>query len=236
MARNWTAYEAANAIYGENKNDIAEVGSRYPLFTRTVAMLNSEYVLDILKALPKVTARVVETGLNNMDDAKEIDTECEEMNEVVEDSDLDYSTMKSADLYKLCCDRGISSYCTKRTKAALIKILEDYDEGKYEGKTTIKNDTDSVGNKKRETKEVVDEKVAESDEQISDDWDVEEDEAKDKDPYDGKTAKELYEMCKERGIDTKPRQKANAYVELLKKADTTESESDDEDDDDDWEI
>lgn len=234
MARNWTAYEAAKAIYGENKNDIAEVGSRYPLFTRTVAMLNSEYVLDILKALPKVTARVVETGLNNMDDAKDIEPECEEMNEVVEDSDLDYSTMKSTELYKLCCDRGISSYCTKRTKAALIKILEDYDEGKYEGKTTIKNDTDSVGKKKRKTKEVIEEKVAESDEQTDDDWDVEEEEAKD--PYDGKTAKELYEMCKERGIDTKPRQKANAYVELLKKADTTESESDDEDDDDDWEI
>ena len=234
MAKNWTAYEAAKAIYGENKNDIAEVGSRYPLFTRTVAMLNSEYVLDILKALSKVTARVVETGLNNMDDAKEIEPECEEMNEVVEDSDLDYSTMKSTELYKLCCDRGISSYCTKRTKAALIKILEDYDEGKYEGKTTIKNDTDSVGKKKRKTKEVAEEKVAESDEQTDDDWDVEEEEAKD--PYDGKTAKELYEMCKERGIDTKPRQKANAYVELLKKADTTESESDDEDDDDDWEI
>ena len=43
-------------------------------------------------------------------------------------------------------------------------------------------------------------------------------------------------MCKERGIDTKPRQKANAYVELLKKADTTDSESDDDEDDDDWEI
>ena len=229
MAKNWSAYEAAKAIYGTDKNDIAEVGSRYPLFTRTIAMLNSEFVLDLLKALPKVTARVVETGLSNMDDAEEVVSETE-MNEPVEEEDLDYSTMKSTELYKLCCDRGISSYCTKRTKAALIKILEDYDEGKYEGKTTIKDDTNSAGKKKRKAKEVVEEKA---EEQTDDDWDVEEEETKD--PYEGKTAKELYEMCKEKGLEVKPRQKADAYVELLKKADeNTDSESDD--DDDDWEI
>ena len=67
MATNWSAYEAAKEIMGNNKENIAEIGSRFPLFTRTVACANNDYLLDILKALPKVTARVVETGLKEME-------------------------------------------------------------------------------------------------------------------------------------------------------------------------
>ena len=80
MATNWSAYEAAKEIYGTNKENIAEIGSRFPLFTRTVSMANSDYVLDILKALPKVTARVVETGLKDIDDV-EVEKEVEAVNE-----------------------------------------------------------------------------------------------------------------------------------------------------------
>ena len=83
MAKNWMAYEAAEAIMGNNVEEIAEVGSRYPLFTRTVAMANSDYVLDMLKALPKVTARVIETGQKDIDD---VETETEEVTEVVEET------------------------------------------------------------------------------------------------------------------------------------------------------
>ena len=44
-------------------------------------------------------------------------------------------------------------------------------------------------------------------------------------------------MCSDRGIKTKPKQSAEAYVKLLKKADEAEAETEDEeDDDDDWEI
>ena len=45
-------------------------------------------------------------------------------------------------------------------------------------------------------------------------------------------------MCSDRGIKTKPKQSADAYVKLLKKADEAETETEDEDDDedDDWEI
>ena len=83
MAKNWMAYEAAEAIMGNNVEELAEVGSRYPLFTRTVAMANSDYVLDLLKALPKVTARVIETGLKDIDD---VETETEEVTEAVEET------------------------------------------------------------------------------------------------------------------------------------------------------
>ena len=232
MAKNWMAYEAAEAIMGNNVEEIAEVGSRYPLFTRTVAMANSDYVLDLLKALPKVTARVIETGLKDIDEA-----ETEEVTEAVEEEqeketkapkkeakaarktkekkeeadeddteeDGDYENMTSKALYKLCCDRGISSQCKKRDKASLIAVLKANDEG-------------ATG------------------EDEADDW-AEEDE-EETDPYAGKSAKELFKMCSDRGIKTKPKQSADAYVKLLKKADEAEVETEDEEDDedDDWEI
>lgn len=221
MAKNWMAYEAAEAIMGNNVEEIAEIGSRYPLFTRTVAMANSEYVLDLLKALPKVTARVIETGLKDIND---VETEVEEVEEekapkketktagkakpkkeeADEDDteDGDYENMTSKALYKLCCDRGISSQCKKRDKASLIAVLKANDEG-------------ATG------------------EDEADDWGDEEE----TDPYAGKSAKELFKMCSDRGIKTKPKQSADAYVKLLKKADEAEVETEnEEDDDDDWEI
>lgn len=227
MAKNWMAYEAAEAIMGNNVEEIAEIGSRYPLLTRTVAMANSEYVLDLLKAIPKVTARVVETGLKDIEDVeteadeaveetkekakapkKETKTEGkekpkkEEADEDETDED-DYENMTSKALYKLCCDRGISSQCKKRDKASLIAVLKANDGAAGEDE--------------------------------ADDWGSEDEE--ETDPYAGKSAKELFKMCSDRGIRTKPKQSADAYVKLLKKADEAEAETEDEDDeDDDWEI
>ena len=218
MAKNWMAYEAAEVIMGNNVDEIAEVGSRYPLFTRTVSMANSEYVLDLLKAIPKVTARVIETGLKDISDVEtEAETEEEkvagktkakkeaekEAEAVEDDTDVDdYENMTSKVLYKLCCDRGISSKCKKRDKASLIAVLKANDGA--------------------------------SGEDEADDWGEEDEE--ETDPYAGKSAKELFKMCVDRGMKTKPKQSADAYVKLLKKADEAEVETEEEEDDDDWEI
>lgn len=64
-------------------------------------------------------------------------------------------------------------------------------------------------------------------------------EEKEANEYAGKTAKELFTLCKERGIECKPKQKADAYIALLEEADKADEEDDDwgEDDsesDDDW--
>lgn len=58
-----------------------------------------------------------------------------------------------------------------------------------------------------------------------------EDEAEDK--YAGKTAKELFELCKKRGIKAAPKKKAEVYIGLLNKADE-EAAAEEEADDDDW--
>lgn len=222
MAKNWTAYEAAKEIIeGKNKENICEIGSRYPMLTREVAVAGDK-ILVILKALPKVTARVLETGLK---DGVEVETEETENDEDVED-ELDYTDMTGANLYKLCCAKGISSKCKSRKKDALIELLEKFDRGELDEEEPKKETKKAKATSKKQAKkeeEPVDE---------DDDWDEEE-----KDPYEGKTAMELFKMCKERGIKAKTKMKADAYVKLLKAADAeSEAEEAEDDEDDDWEI
>ena len=254
MAKNWSAYEAAKELYGTNKENIEEIGSRYPLFTRTVAIANSPYLLDLLSAIPKVTARVVETGLKTNQGHDIVDAEAEEdVTEVQEEksetkkasakkakeeqdeSVEDYESMSAKDLYALCCKRGISSMCKSRKKDALIELLEKLDNGEIE---PAKKKATAKAEPKKATKPA---KKEEPDEDESEDWDDEDEE--ESDPYAGKPAKELYKMCVDRGIKTQPKQKPEKYAELLKKADAEAKESDGEDwedeeaeDDDEWEI
>jgi hypothetical protein len=226
MAKNWTAYEAAKEIIeGKNKENICEIGSRYPMLTREVAVAGDK-ILVILKALPKVTARVLETGLKDgVEVETEVEEETKEVETEVEDDELDYTDMTGANLYKLCCARGISSKCKSRKKDALIELLEKFDRGELDEEEPKKETKKASKGKAKKAEPVVED----------DDWDTEDEE--EKDPYEGKTAMELFKMCKERGIKTKPKQKADAYVKLLKAADAeSEAEEVEDDEDDDWEI
>lgn len=231
MAKNWTAYEAAKEIIeGKNKENICEIGSRYPMLTREVAVAGDK-ILVILKALPKVTARVLETGLKDGVEMNEPETEEEtkEAETEAEEEDFDYTDMTAANLYKMCCARGISSKCKSRKKDALIELLEKFDRGELDEEEPKKETKKAKATSKKQAKkeeEPVDE---------DDDWDTEDDE--EKDPYEGKTAMELFKMCKERGIKAKTKMKADAYVKLLKAADAeSEAEEAEDDEDDDWEI
>lgn len=222
MATNWSAYDAAKEILGENKENIIEIGSRYPLFARTIALIGDDLVLDILAAIPKTTARVIETGLKEAQgDYTEIENDAvEETKPIKEKTSVkgsqkdtktkvekadefdreDFEKMKATDLYKLCCERGLSGKCKSRSKAALINVLMGEEPEKS----------------------------------VADDW-AEVEEEIPSDPYAGKNARELFNMCKERGLKVKPKMYADAYVKVLKKADA-EVEPDEEDDDDEWEI
>ena len=59
-----------------------------------------------------------------------------------------------------------------------------------------------------------------------------EEEAAEEDPYEGKTAVELFKECKARGIKAAPKKPAKFYIDLLKKAD--EEAKAEEEEDDDW--
>ena len=232
MAKNWTAYEAAvEIVKGTNKTNVCEIGSRFPMLTREVAVAGDK-ILVILKALPKVTARVLETGLKEsgtavVEEATE-DTEDEAVEEEETAGEDDYSSMTAVELYKMCCKRGLSGKCKSRKKDALIAVLEKADAGEDEAEEKpVKKTAKKAASKKKA------EPVEEDDE---DDWGDDEEE-EEKDPYAGKSAMELFKMCKERGIKAKPKMKADAYVKLLKAADEEpEGEEAEDDDEDDWEI
>lgn len=66
----------------------------------------------------------------------------------------------------------------------------------------------------------------------NDSWDEEEESA-----YDEMSAKELYKLCKERGIEVEPKKPAKFYVNLLEEDDKANDDWGDEDDydDDEWE-
>lgn len=198
MAKNWSAYEATKELYGANKENIEEIGSRYPLFARTVAMESSPFLLDLLSAIPKVTARVIETGLKtNQEDI--VDAEAEDATEAQEEksetkkasakkasakkakeetdeSSEDYESMSAKDLYALCCKRGISSMCKSRKKDALIELLEKLDNGEIE---PAKKKATSKAEPKKSTKPA---KKEEPDE-AWDDGDDEDEEAEDDDEW-----------------------------------------------------
>lgn len=125
-----------------------------------------------------------------------------------QENQTDYESMSSKDLYKLCCERGISSQCKKRDKASLIKVLRENEAGATE---------------------------QESEDTEFEDWEDDEKKNDEKDPYVGKNARELYSLCMERGLSVPKRLKPEEYVKKLKAADAEagNSESDDEED---WEI
>ncbi|MDD4089387.1 MAG: hypothetical protein PHP29_06830, partial [Tissierellia bacterium] len=53
--------------------------------------------------------------------------------------------------------------------------------------------------------------------------------------YEDMSAKELYQLCKERDLDPRPKKSAEYYIELLEELDEEDETWDDSDDEDDWE-
>lgn len=95
---------------------------------------------------------------------------------------------------------------------------EDFEEGEEEqNKNKIKGNrvNDKPKTKQKESEE--------------DDWGEEEQN------YDSMTAKELFQLCKERDIDCKPKKTKEYYIDLLEEADDEESEDDWGEEEDDWE-
>ncbi len=60
--------------------------------------------------------------------------------------------------------------------------------------------------------------------------------------YSSMKAKDLFELCKKRGIEAEPRHRTKYYIDILEKADAEAEkpaaveDDDDDDDDDDWDI
>ena len=156
MAKNWKVGEAVRAIKSGNKEDILDIGRRFPLFANLAAQVN-EAGVSILDCVPDYcTARKIESVLKG---------------DIQEESEGD--------------DEGSEDEVP--TKKAPVKA-------------------EKKANEKKESKK----------------------EEKD-DSLESKSAKELFDMCKEAGLKVKPKQDKSVYIEALKAANDEA-----EDDEDDW--
>ena len=203
MAINWSVGEAARELAGVNKENIMDIGSRFPLFSNLVMKAlggDKEAFVMLMEAVPKTTARVMEMALKagTKDKADDADTD----EDVAEDKEV----------------------------APKVEEPEEEKKPAKKGKKEPAKDEKKAPDKRGKKAAPKVEETEDEDE----DWG--DDEEEEKDPYAGKSAKQLFDMCKKRGIKAKPRQTPDAYVKLLKKADVEAEADEDEEDDDEWEI
>lgn len=107
----------------------------------------------------------------------------------------------------------------------ILEILEKaYPMEDEEEEDSKKKKKKSAANKKTKTKadeDYDDEEEEAAEEEVEDDSDID---------YEEMSAKELFNLCKKRGIEAKPKKVADYYINLLEEADE-EDEWDDEEDD-----
>ena len=155
MAKNWKVGEAVRAIQAGNKEDIMDIGRRFPLFANLAAQVN-EAGVAMLDCVPEYcTARKIESVLKG---------------DVQESGDCEDEAAE---------DEAPAKKPEKEEKKAPVK------------------------------------KAAAKKEESGDD-------------LESKSAKELFDMCKDAGLKVKPKQDKSVYIEALKAANK------DEDDNDDW--
>ena len=155
MAKNWKVGEAVRAIQAGNKEDIMDIGRRFPLFANLAAQVN-------------------EAGVAMLD-----------------------------------C---VPEYCTARKIESVLKgdVQESGD-----GEDDAAEDEAPAKKPEKEEKKAPVKKAAAKKEESGDD-------------LESKSAKELFDMCKEAGLKVKPKQDKSVYIEALKAA------NEDADDNDDW--
>lgn len=155
MAKNWKVGEAVRAIQAGNKEDIMDIGRRFPLFANLAAQVN-------------------EAGVAMLD-----------------------------------C---VPEYCTARKIESVLKgdVQESGD-----GEDEAAEDEAPAKKPEKEEKKAPVKKAAAKKEESGDD-------------LESKSAKELFDMCKDAGLKVKPKQDKSVYIEALKAA------NEDADDNDDW--
>jgi hypothetical protein len=251
MAKNYTIAEAVRIIVENGDNEaLMDLGKRYPLLTQKIARVAvkaGEDFADLMSFMPEyLSANKVNSAIKKMlDETPDADSDGEveddgedeaeekpvkktgkrgrpakvkkveedEDTEDVEDDDAeeagsyDYDSMNNAKLYKLLGDLGKRKECKEK-----FGDLSKASMLKYLKKYGPKSDATGEADDEDDTEESGDE-------------------------YEGKSAVELYKLCKQRKIKAEQKKPAKYYIGLLKKADeeaAAEAEADDAEDDEEW--
>lgn len=205
--KNWTVADAVATINaGKDTAGIREITTHFPEFALAAARNDLAAVAAMMPE--KMTLRRLQLSAAEAeaeDDGDEEEAEAPKTSgkgKAAESADDgDYSSMTKDQLIALCVEKGLKVAKHQKPKQYYIDALNA--AGDDEEEEAPKKSGKTSGKK------------AEA-----------EDDAED-DEYAGKTAKELFNMCKERGIKVQPRQASRVYIEALKAADA-EDDGDDE--------
>lgn len=211
MAKNYTFNEAVKIIAkGTDLEAITDIGRRYPVLAHKIAVVTAkagDEFVDLMGYMPDyLTANKVNTAI------KAGITESGSDDEGTEDTEVE-------------------AEATTEEKSA-----EEVDYNKFNGDTLI-NMCKERGIYERGMKKAALVKALEDYDENGGSNTADEEESAGTEtgnPYEGKSAMELFKECKERGIKVAPKKPAKFYVDLLikddaAKAEATEAESDDED-------
>lgn len=216
MAQNWNVKQAMEAINNGQREDLQDIGRRFPLATVTLAKINYEGagIKTLFEAFPDYfTMRKLEQALKGeakADDEAETETDATEAETEEADEDAtaggsDYDKMNRKQLRDLIRNAGGEKKCREEFGWAKREQMLAYIE-KYGLEGTAEDE---------------------------DDEDVE-DEQEAADPYEGKTAVELFKECKKRKIKVEPKKPAKEYADLLRKDDAKNAAAPEEEDDEGW--
>lgn len=215
MAKNYTFAEAVRIINeGKDLESITDIGRRYPVLLHKVtkvATLAGDAFVDLMGYMPDyLTANKVNTALKAaVGETTESDNDADATDEVTTaETTVEEATESSAPDYESMSAKQLWDILGK---AGLRKTA----------KSTKKADL-------VEACKAMDANKSGATEVEADDTETEATEAN---PYEGKSAMELFKECKKRGIKAAPKKTAKFYADLLVKADAEATTADTESDD-----
>ena len=214
MAKNYTIKEAVEIIVeGKDLESIADLGRRYPVLTAKVAAIGAiagDKFVDFMSYMPDyLTANKVNTAIKAgiTESGSDEDTEAEATTE----------------------DAGEDATETTAQWDESMSAKQLWDILGKAGKRKLAKST-----KKADLVEACKQAFGAATEAEAEDAEAEDD-ATEANPYEGKSAMELFKECKARKIKAAPKKPAKFYADMLikddaAKAEATEAESEEDDD------
>jgi len=216
MAKNYTFNEAVEIIAkGTDLEAITDIGRRYPVLAHKVAVVATkagEEFVDLMSYMPDyLTANKVNTAIKASitESSSDEDTEAEATTK-----DVGEDATEVNDDYDSMSASEIWKLICERGLDKTIKSKKKSDRI-----AALREYDKNGGNTDSDSEDVESENVENAE-----------------NPYEGKSAMELFKECKARKIKAAPKKPAKYYIDLLVKDDAAKATEDESDDDDDWDI
>ena len=227
MAKNYTFNEAVKIIAaGTDMEAITDIGRRYPVLATKIAVVAAkagEDFIDLMSYMPDyltankvnsaIKAGITESGSD--EDTDEAETTADDANDAAEATAQWDESMSAKQLWDILGKAGKRKLAKSTKKADLVEACKQAFGAATEAEAS---DTEAEAEDTEAKDDVADADV---------------------NPYDGKSAMELFKECKARKIKAVPKKPAKFYADLLTNDDAAKAKAEakateTKSDDDDW--